>query len=328
MNKDQIRFIGRHIEKSNRPFFAFSGCGFEFEFTPSSFPCSCTLLLSSVTRGPDVQYIGIYVNGDLYKKEALVKGQNTIEISLQGPANLYLIRVIKLNEVVMSEIYVVGVTLANGRFKTIEPSPKPLIGFFGDSITCGYGLNALGDQPFSVELEDFSKSYAYLASIALDMDYSVVAKSGIALGCNFVGNKMFNEIVDTVDTSHHYVEDRSLNYAVINLGTNDGWAMAQRVIGIEEGIASFKKEYLRLIERIVKANPNVKLVLCYNMMPLDERMKQALSNIASYVKEHYENPCLLLEFEPNEEAIMGHPYYTAHEEYGKVLANAIRSLNS
>ena len=72
-----------------------------------------------------------------------------------------------------------------------------VIEFIGDSITCGYGIEAkAGGELFDTGTENFEKTYAYLSSKELNFDYSVVCYSGC--GLIFPGNKMperYNEII-------------------------------------------------------------------------------------------------------------------------------------
>ena len=43
MDKNKIRFLGRHIVKDNKEYFSFSGAGFEFVVNPTKPICEITL---------------------------------------------------------------------------------------------------------------------------------------------------------------------------------------------------------------------------------------------------------------------------------------------
>lgn len=88
-------------------------------------------------------------------------------------------KVIKLSESCNSTIGIkdINVVSENG----IHPSKNKThkIEFIGDSITCGYGVDAKDqNESFKTDTEDFSKTYAYKTAEALDADYSVVSYSG------------------------------------------------------------------------------------------------------------------------------------------------------
>ena len=330
MEKSKIRFIGRHIEKEGKEYFSFSGCGFEFAIHSFYAKCLVTLSLESQTRDYEYQYIAIFINDELTSKERLKQGTNEIKLSLSNSIGRTIIRVIKLNEVYLSSIYLRNISLSDATFDDLEPSKRKLIGFFGDSITCGFGNIDYQGQEFKMEKEDFTKSYAYLAASNLNMDYSVVARSGIALSFPIYVDKLFNEIYDTVDMDELYQPERKLDYAVINLGTNDSNGIVQvtKEDEIKREYQLFKERYITLIQRIIKDNPGVKIIMCYCMLPLKEIMIQTLKDIYQIISSKYENKICLAEFVPNGDGACFHPYYTAHEEASKLLIKLIKELNS
>ena len=90
----------------------------------------------------------------------------------------------------------------------------------------------------------------------------------------------------------------------------------------------FKERYITLIQRIIKDNPGVKIIMCYCMLPLKEIMIQTLKDIYQIISSKYENKICLAEFVPNGDGACFHPYYTAHEEASKLLIKLIKELNS
>lgn len=327
MDYKSIRFIGRHILKDNYQYFSYSGSGFEFLVVPKQPSFSITLNLMSETREHEYQYIAIYINNEFYSKEKLVSGLNIKKLVLNSKQTL--IKIIKLNEVYLSSIYLKDIVLDNASFGVIKTSNKKIIGFFGDSVTCGFGLVDLHGQEFKMETEDFTKTYAYLASLSLDMDYSVVSRSGISLALPIYIDKTFNEIYDTVDMFLKCKEDRKMNYAVINLGANDNSAYYQLVKDIDkpQALETFKKEYITLVDRIIKDNPQVKIVMFYNMLSLLEEIKEAIKDVYNILNKKYKNDIRLLEGITNSDGACFHPYETAHKENVDLLGKVIKEMN-
>ena len=328
MELDKIRFIGRYILKEGKPYFSYSGCGFSFNIHPLNNVFSITLSLSSFLREEDAQYIGIYVNDILHSKEKLIKGNNQINITLENSHEEVNITVIKLNETHISSIYLEDIILDDAVFLEIKPSNKPIIGFFGDSLTCGFGLIDLHGEVFKSSTEEFNKAYPYLTTKALDMDYTVIAKSGISIGIKVYCDLLFNEIYDTVDMFDKCSTKDHLSYAVINLGANDNSALKE-VVKKEDrpsSLITFKKEYLKLVDHIIKDNPGVKLVLCQGMMDLFPEIVDLIKEIKEYIVTHYDNKCVMVIFKSNYDGASNHPYMTAHQEYSEVLVKAIKSL--
>ena len=72
--------------------------------------------------------------------------------------------------------------------KIIEPTNKKdlSIEFIGDSMTCAYGVEGKDEnEHFKTSTENFSKSYAYLASQILNVDYSSVSYSGYGIASGY-----------------------------------------------------------------------------------------------------------------------------------------------
>lgn len=327
MDLNKIRFIGRHINKNGKEYFSFSGCGFEFTLKPKVKNSSFTLSLISELREHDAQYIAIYLNGKFHSKEKLVEGLNKIEVKLDSGEET-LVRVVKLNEAYLSAIYLNDISLINAELGDIKPSNKKLIGFYGDSLTCGFGLEGFHDEEFKMETEDYTKTCACLSCLALNMDYSVIARSGISVGIPIYVDKLFMEIYDTVDMIDKCVPDRKDDYAVVNLGTNDAgaYSLIKDEKEQESALKTFHDKYLELVERIIKDNPGAKLVFSYRMVNMDELFVNIIKDIKDYVNKHYDNRCELLEFKLNSDGACGHPYKTAHEENSKILINLIRKM--
>ncbi len=327
MNIDLVRFIGRHINKNGREYFSYSGCGFEFVLVPQANNCSFTLSLMSELHDHNTQYIAIYLNDIFYSREQLVSGLNKVTINLNDSKET-LVRVIKLNETHMSSIYLDDIILSNAEFVKLEPSKRKKIGFFGDSITCGYGIDDFKGTQFKTETEWFNKSYAYLTAEQLGMDYTVVARSGISIGIKIYVEQLFNEIYDTVDMFNKCETEKDLDYAVINLGTNDCNAYFENTKDEdkESALKKFIDEYMLLVERIIKDNPKVKLVLCYGMCHIKDIIVSSLEKINKMIHDRYFNACVLVGFEYNEDGANAHPYKTAHVEYAKKLVDIIKNI--
>lgn len=322
--KDKLHFLGRHINKNNKEYFSYSGTGFEFLVKPNKVDFKVKLSLISELNEHDAQYVAIYVNDEFYSKEKLNKGRNDIELKLHSTIETK-IKVLKVNEVYLSSIYLDDINLFDAEFIDYKPIVKKRIGFFGDSLTCGYGLLDYQGKEFSMEGEDFTYSYAYLTAKALDLDYIIVARSGISIALPIYCNKLFNEIYDTVDMFDKCKVKDNLSYAVINLGTNDNGALNV----IEDKVSAlktFKEKYIQLIERIINDNPNVKLVLCYKMAEICEDIIKAIKEVYSFAKDKFSNKFALIEFEPDSNGANTHPYKTAHEQFALNLSKAIANL--
>ena len=321
MNYNQINFIGRHCLIEGREYFSYSGCGFEFTVENEKDASVITIILDSVLREYNYQFIGIYINDLHLKDEKLTNGKNIIEISLKDSPDINKIKIIKLNETYFSAIYLNGILLLDAHFKNAKRDCKKVIGYFGDSVTCGFGNLDYHGEEFKMETEDFRKTYAYLAAEALGMTYSVVARGGMSVAFPIYNEKLIGDIYDTVDMYHECNRDENLDYAVINLGANDnsGYLQLTNDKDRKKSLVMFKQKYLELIERIIENNSNVKFILCFHMLPLEDSIINAIKEIYNTAKIMYKNQFELLECKPNTDGACCHPYWTAHEEASILL---------
>ena len=321
----KIRFIGRHIKKDGLEYFSYSGCGFEFDVQPVD-NSKVTVTLISELRETDEQFVSIYLNDIFFRKEKLVSGTNQFSFSINNKNDVTRVRIIKCNETYISSIYLKNVELENAQFVDIKPLKKSLIEFYGDSLTCGFGNLGKTPEEFKTSTEDFTKTYAYLASFALKMDYSVIAKSGISIALKIYCDKTFDEIYDTVDMFEKCDTNYHVDYAVINLGTNDMGAYNQ----LEErdgAPEAFFLAYKSLVDKIISKNKDVKFILCSHMATTyHEDLGIQIQNIVKYIRRTYLNKVKLVEFTPNDGGSGSHPNILAHKENAKLLIEAIKSL--
>ena len=322
---DNIRFIGRHTIKDGLEYFSYSGCGFEFDVEPKdNKSINININLISELRDYDEQYVSIFINDIFYKKEKLNSGEFTINLKTNKKEKTRF-RIVKCNETYLSSIYLKSIEIDGGIIS--KPSPKRrLIEFYGDSLTCGYGLLVQSIDEFYMKDEDFTKTYAYLASFALNMDYSVVARSGISLALKIYCDKLFDEIYDTVDMINKCDTNYKVDYAVINLGANDCNAY-NADSKIERPFEKVYQEYIKLVDKIVIRNKDVKFVLCYGMVDLyPQEMIEKFYDVKDYIERTYHNKVSVLKFVPNNEGAASHPFHTAHKENAKLLVEAIKNL--
>ncbi len=109
------------------------------------------------------------------------------------------------------------------------PAPKRRIEFYGNSITCGYGiLDSLNSNPFKITTEDEGMTYAAHASDSLGAERHTVCWSGKGVYRNInkdTVNPTVPRLYDRIlpwDTQHLWDFSQWMpDVVVIDLGTND-----------------------------------------------------------------------------------------------------------
>jgi len=127
-------------------------------------------------------------------------------------------------------------TSAKAEF-SVEKSDKPVILFFGNSITAGYGIEP--EYRFSNRIDDRLDSLGY--------NYQVI-NAGVSGETTATGNSRINWVLKQVP-----------EVFVLELGANDG------LRGI--AVAETKKNLKLIINKVKEANPAVKILLAGMEVP-------------------------------------------------------------
>lgn len=154
------------------------------------------------------------------------------------------------------------------------------IEFIGDSITCGYGVEAESPATFSTATENPALAYAILTANALNADFSLVAWSGIGLISSWVDatieepnqtllmSKLYpyhqlrlSERLGVRAEFHDFASDPA-DLVIINLGTNDtSWTR-----GIPEREALFASAYTAFLDQVHLARPETPILAVLGTM--------------------------------------------------------------
>ena len=118
------------------------------------------------------------------------------------------------------------------------PTDKPVVLFFGNSLTAGYGLDP--DIAFPALIQQKIDSLGY--------DYKVV-NAGLSGETTASGNNRLNWVL----------ERQAVDVFVLELGANDGL----RGIAPEET----QKNLIAMISKVRQANPDTKIILAGMMVP-------------------------------------------------------------
>ncbi len=217
--------------------------------------------------------VGIFVNGERVDDVMLTKSKTTVKVFESEVPKECIVSVVKLSEQGKSYAGVKKISAVTEYGIVPTPQRERRIEFVGDSITCGYGIDAPNENyEFSTETEDGSKAYAALIGKALDADVNVVAWSGIgAYSCSTSGEnpsqwKLISQVYENTDTMHTAEKwDFSQwqpDVVVINIGTNDNsWTR-----GIDERVDLFGDAYYDFICQVRRSNPDAYIICALGVM--------------------------------------------------------------
>lgn len=345
-DKSTVKIIGRTVAKNNALWLTQSASGIEFTVTASSLSIQLT---GDVTARPSrnttptnyARYT-IYVDG-VEKVTGTMNKQKKEEIVFsEDKPRTATVRLLKITESAQSLMAVKSITVDDNG--TIAPTAEKnlKIEFIGDSITCGYGVEAKGpSEPFTTEKQNATKTYAFLTAQALDADWSFESFSGFGIISGYTGDGQINTqallppVYEKVCFSwgnnayNSTAWDFSFmpNLIVINLGTND----ASYTKGDEEKCASYVKGYIDFLKTIRKDNPKAYIICSLGIMG-DELYTYVEQVVVDYTKETGDKNISAFHFPPQNASIDGlgsdsHPSGATHVKEGALLTEYIRSLN-
>lgn len=225
----------------------------------------------------------------------------------------------------------------NNTFLT-SPAPLPSrkIEFIGNSITCGYGIEAAdASAPYTEETANYYLTYAAKTARWLKAQAYVVARSGIGVYRNYNGPKTGDAV--NMNTEYKYTmlyDDSQLwdftrftpDVVCVNLGTND-----TSTEGADSTLLA--KGFYNLYKQIRSHYPDAKIIFLSGCMmkgnalkmakdAMDFTMRLALSNGDTNVYR--------LDFETHDGSLgygaSWHPSMKQHDVMAKQLTSYLKSI--
>ncbi len=334
LNETYLNFIGRSAVAENELILSASGSGAEF---------ICKGDYAEITLAPEnpavssshSPRIALYSDGNLVAMECISE-EKTYRINTDYSGTV--ITLVKLSEAMHSSVKITKV--ASYGIKDIGPTQEKTlkIEFIGDSVTCGYGIDAGAYGSFSTETENFMKSYAYLTAEKLGADYSAVCYSGYGVLTGYTENGKMNDglVMNEYDKACHLTgkEDPLWDFSeeindivVINLGTND----ASYCGNSDNGKQLFIEAYVNMLLKVREKNPAA-YILCILGDVNNSLFPSIETAVAEYSKQtgdsRVEAFSVAFRMGENDIVIDGHPGALSNLCAAEMLTEKIRSLIS
>ena len=276
--KDNVRYLGYSCSSVE---FNFHGKYAEIELIPEP--------LSSEEN--EYSYYSVTVNSEDVFKGLLTEKTVFTAVDTDTAEDIN-IKITKLSEGCFGAVGVGYIkTIADGEIFPAEPAQKR-IEFIGDSLTCGYGVNAANaTERFSTSTEDGLAAYAAITAERLGMDYNIIGMNGIGVISRYTprGEKKTegflmpelyrytdgfrsNEIWD----NNNFVPD----ICVIALGANDN----SYTCGIKSREEEFSEGYIDFIKQVRQANPNA-YIICASGIQKSNLYEVINASVDSYKTE-------------------------------------------
>lgn len=334
--KTHMRFEGRHVYKDETQWLVQSGSSAEFTVTGTRAEITIAGDNSIFNKVYNRPRYAVFIDGELVRDKTIASPVETIILFEEKQLRTADVKVILLSEGILGAVGIKDISVLSGSSTSILPVPEKdlMVEFIGDSITCGYGVDAKsGEEAFSTENENFMHSYAYLAAEELDADYSTVCYSGYGVASGYSsGSRNEEETILTyygiASRAEGYDEkwdftQRPADVVFINLGTNDTTYVGK---DNKERQDEFTEEYVKLLREARKNNPDAVIVCTVGLMGGGDTIYPLIQSAVKKMKDD-RITCFLSPMHDTEKNGAGagwHPSAKTQKEYSQIVAEEIR----
>jgi lysophospholipase L1-like esterase len=296
-NHEFIKYYGRvHFSDPDTAVFAFPGVNIRFDFKGTDVSVRMKDLTDGAIQAdgnPAKNFFNIYIDTDEPFLLSL-SHSDSIYLLAEGLNDvIHSVRLVKRTESLAGKVAFMGVIFKDSTALYQVADPELKIEFIGNSITCGYGVEAANENaPFSCNTENAALSYAVLSAEELNAEYSLVAFSGRGISQNYdrsrentmpvIWREVFADQPQPEWDHSAYLPD----LIVINLGTNDFYSGTIDT-------ALFRSTYKDFITEIRTTYPDASIVCLVGPMLNNDFPADALNTarriigsiVDGYVKE-------------------------------------------
>lgn len=329
-NLGYVKTVGRAgvvEDESGKSFVtAYTNSGFEISgnLTGDIWLTSDTTDKAPATSGNN--YITVILDGE-YKGTYWRGGagcRDNLKLNLDG--GYHTVRVERANKVGEGNMRITSIEF-NGTLKRPQTNAGALnIEVLGDSISEGIGTGTSSDKAWDSAGGGDNAYYSYAAVMGreLNANLSVVAYAGKAI--KEVREECYPYIGHGGVGNYSFSAANQKDVVVINLGTNGAYNVNTRNDDTDDDI---KNEAIALMTEVRKNNPNAYIIWVYGMMAPNQEHFAAYEDAVSAMND--EKIIAYKIGESNSFTGHGydnyHPSKDEHAQYGKELAEYIKTLN-
>lgn len=269
---NNIQYVGRIVfDNPDSPLFTFPGVQINTGFTGTSL---------KMMAKPNSGYFMAQIDGcEPFKVAFNSQNDSIVTLATALPNGTHQAKLTYITEGYDRRPEFRGFIVDQGASLAPAPAlPERRIEFIGNSITCGYGVEATHESVhFSDETANHYYTYASRAARALNAQYVTTARSGIGVYRNYNGPKTGDKINMNTEYTHTLLYDTKYTWdfsryvpqvVCINLGTNDTSTTGADYDLLLTG-------YKNLYKQVREHNPNAKIVFLCGTMMHDDALKMA-----------------------------------------------------
>lgn len=347
--EDKVKVLGRSLFVDNVRYLSFSGSSISFSFIGTK--ATATLYSDASSWDATLKgFMTVYVNDESEPRQRfeLQDGEHEYVLYESQTKEAVTLRLERVTEAAFAKCGVKKLWVDADALL-----PKPLekehkIEIIGDSITCGYGVEAESELiTFHTAQENPRKSYSLLTAKALDVDVHLVSWSGIGVISRYVEPEINEPLNDWLMPMLYQYTDAHVSQEilkqdkkdwekwdfrkfvpeliVVNLGTNDASYCREH----EDRQAHYAREYEQFLRFIRSNNPDAQILCVLGTM--DQRLCATLEQCVNAYKKSAEdeNVTYLHLPEQLEEDGKGadyHPSFVTQQKTAALVTAKIREI--
>ncbi len=330
-SNSNLVYEGRVVLTDESAAFCYPGTAVRMAFTGSSVSASLKpnsgyywVEIDSLPAFKLSTFVGNKENNLFLLADSLGIGNHTVQLTL-------------INEGLNDKPEFYGFALPSPNTVKAVPAKAHRIEFIGNSMTCGYGVEAPNKEcGFADSTENFALAYAGIVSRRFNAAAMVVARSGIGVYRNFndtiTGSEKpmpsFYDNAFIFDSPKWDFSQFEPEIVCICLGTND------LSVG-EYDLNRFQDAYLKFAQHIQDLNPKAKLILISGSMLNGQRLAdqcKVLDYVAFNLRSKGGNDVYRFNFTPQDGSLGygadWHPSLKQQQRMADELTQYIESIDS
>lgn len=288
--ENNVKICGRTLTKGNTRYLSFSGSSISFTFTGKKADISLWTDCDNWENGFYSQ-IAIFINDEKQPslRFSLVEKEKLYTVYERDEEQTVTVTVMRFSEAAFAKCGVQFIRIDTDKLLAPPQPKKRKIEFIGDSITCGYGINAASEtEPFTTDTENPLAAYSLKLANMLNADFQLVSWSGIGIISCYVPETEDKPLNDWLMPMLYEYTDAALSKDVlkqeqcdwekwdnarfvpdlilINIGTNDASYCREH----KDRQDVWGREYKKFIETVRLKNKNVPILCVLGTM--DQRL--------------------------------------------------------
>lgn len=342
---ERLRYTGRiDFRDSLAPSFSLSGVTISLQTTATHVNAQ---FIDHAKGGRQfTNYLEVIVDGTPHRTIALAPGKDSTYLLAEGlDSTQHLIEVVKRTEAGVGKCTFKGIYFPEGAHATKPDTPRHTIAFIGNSITCGYGNEAVIPEPpagnpttgFNARNQNAYTTYAAQCARYFHADATFFCYSGKGVYRNFGGGKkhtipvMYDRVYpDFSYPKWDFDKQTRPDIVVIALGTNDFANDPQQPLND----LAFREKYLLFALMVHQYNPGASIILCTSPMVNDDypgraqhrkRLQKSLDWVAQQYAKQASNAIHIVDF-PSQKGPYGEDWHPAPHTHKEMAEQLIRLI--